>query len=60
MLPRSLVATKPEELGIDAEKLEMVFARAKRDVDDPANPHNIRQTMRVRTAYPDRLCQTSR
>ena len=27
-------ATKPEDLGIDSEKLEAVFARAKRDVDD--------------------------
>lgn len=38
MLSPSLVATKPEELGIDAEKLEMVFARAKRDVDDGTLP----------------------
>jgi CubicO group peptidase (beta-lactamase class C family) len=29
-----LSATKPEDLGIDSEKLEAVFARAKRDVDD--------------------------
>jgi len=28
------VATRPEDLGIDSEKLEAVFARAKRDVDD--------------------------
>lgn len=27
-------ATRPEDLGIDSEKLEAVFARAKRDVDD--------------------------
>lgn len=29
-----MVATKPEDLGIDSEKLEALFARAKRDVDD--------------------------
>ncbi len=28
------VAARPEDLGIDSEKLEAVFARAKRDVDD--------------------------
>jgi len=28
------VASKPEDVGIDSEKLEAVFARAKRDVDD--------------------------
>ena len=28
------VANKPEDVGIDSEKLEAVFARAKRDVDD--------------------------
>ena len=27
-------ATRPEDLGIDSEKLEAVFARAKRDVED--------------------------
>ncbi|MEJ5222655.1 MAG: hypothetical protein WHT63_11695 [Tepidiforma sp.] len=27
-------AATPEEIGIDSEKLEAVFARAKRDVDD--------------------------
>jgi CubicO group peptidase (beta-lactamase class C family) len=32
------VATKPEDLGIDSEKLEALFARAKRDVDDGALP----------------------
>lgn len=37
MLDTSLIA-KPEDLGIDAEKLEMVFARAKRDVDDGILP----------------------
>ena len=29
-----LTATKPEDLGIDSEKLEAVFARAKRDAND--------------------------
>jgi CubicO group peptidase (beta-lactamase class C family) len=38
MIDATLVATKPEDLGIDAEKLEMVFARAKRDVDDGLLP----------------------
>ncbi|MCC6386327.1 MAG: beta-lactamase family protein [Dehalococcoidia bacterium] len=28
------VASKPEDVGIDSEKLEAVFARAQRDVDD--------------------------
>jgi CubicO group peptidase (beta-lactamase class C family) len=28
------VAARPEDIGIDSEKLEAVFARAKRDVDD--------------------------
>jgi CubicO group peptidase (beta-lactamase class C family) len=32
------VATKPEDLGIDSERLEAVFARAKRDVDDGTLP----------------------
>lgn len=32
------VAAKPEELGIDPEKLEAVFARVKRDVDDGILP----------------------
>jgi CubicO group peptidase (beta-lactamase class C family) len=31
-------ATKPEDIGIDSEKLEAVFARAKRDVDDGTLP----------------------
>lgn len=29
-----MTVTRPEDLGIDSEKLEAVFARAKRDVDD--------------------------
>lgn len=32
------VAARPEDLGIDSEKLEAVFARAKRDVDDGTLP----------------------
>ena len=34
MTSAELVATRPEDLGIDSERLEAVFARAKRDVDD--------------------------
>lgn len=30
----SLASTKPEEVGIDSEKLEAVFARAKREVEE--------------------------
>ncbi|MGE3077394.1 MAG: serine hydrolase domain-containing protein [Dehalococcoidia bacterium] len=29
-----LIATRPEDIGVDSERLEAVFARAKRDVDD--------------------------
>lgn len=29
-----MIATRPEDLGIDSERLEALFARAKRDVDD--------------------------
>lgn len=32
------VAARPEDVGIDSEKLEAVFARAKRDVDDGTLP----------------------
>lgn len=38
MIDATLAAAKPEDVGIDAEKLEMVFARAKRDVDDGTLP----------------------
>ena len=38
MIDASLIAAKPEDLGIDPEKLEDVFARAKRDVDDGTLP----------------------
>ena len=34
MSTAEVATTKPEDLGIDSEKLEAVFARAKRDVDD--------------------------
>ncbi|MEO8541715.1 MAG: serine hydrolase domain-containing protein, partial [bacterium] len=34
MTAAELTATKPEDLGISSEKLEALFARAKRDVDD--------------------------
>lgn len=32
------IATRPEDVGIDSEKLEAVFQRAKRDVDDGTLP----------------------
>ena len=38
MVSVPVAAAKPEDLGIDSEKLEMVFARAKRDVDDGTLP----------------------
>lgn len=38
MTSPSSTATRPEDLGIDSEKLEAVFARAKRDVDDGTLP----------------------
>jgi CubicO group peptidase (beta-lactamase class C family) len=38
MLDSTMVATKPEDLGVDPEKLEAVFARAKRDVDQGILP----------------------
>jgi len=38
MIDTRYIAGKPEDLGIDSEKLEMVFARAKRDVDDGTLP----------------------
>lgn len=34
MTTASMAAARPEDLGIDSEKLEAVFARARRDVDD--------------------------
>ncbi len=37
-LASQLVATKPEDVGIDSERLDAVFARAKRDVDDGTLP----------------------
>lgn len=38
MLKPQYVAAKPENVGIDSERLEDVFARAKRDVDDGLLP----------------------
>ena len=38
MLNPRLIASKPDEVGIDSEKLEALFARAKRDVDDGVLP----------------------
>jgi CubicO group peptidase (beta-lactamase class C family) len=38
MLNPELIAPKPEDLGIDSDKLETVFARVRRDVDDGVLP----------------------
>ncbi|HEV8574307.1 MAG TPA: serine hydrolase domain-containing protein [Dehalococcoidia bacterium] len=38
MLDPELIASKPEDIGIDSEKLDAVFARAKRDVDEGILP----------------------
>ncbi|MBI2760973.1 MAG: beta-lactamase family protein [Chloroflexi bacterium] len=38
MVAAGLVATSPEDVGIDSEKLEAVFTRAKRDVDNGVLP----------------------
>jgi len=38
MLAPSLIATSPEDAGIDSEKLEAVFARARRDTEDGTLP----------------------
>ena len=38
MTSRSPVANTPEEVGIDGDKLEAVFARVRRDVDDGVLP----------------------
>jgi CubicO group peptidase (beta-lactamase class C family) len=38
MIDAKAMASKPEELGIESERLEAVFARAKRDVDDGTLP----------------------
>src|SRR5713226_1410577 len=38
MIDPRFVATKPEDVGVDSEKLEAVFARAKRDVDEGVLP----------------------
>lgn len=38
MIDPRLVAAKPEDVGIDSEKLEALFARARRDVDEGVLP----------------------
>src|SRR5207245_10803038 len=38
MLLPELIASKPEDVGIDSERLEAVFARARRDLDDGVLP----------------------
>jgi CubicO group peptidase (beta-lactamase class C family) len=38
MLSQRFFVAKPEEAGVDSERLEAVFARAKRDVDDGVLP----------------------
>jgi len=38
MLNPELIGSKPEDVGIDSEKLEAVFARAQRDVDQGVLP----------------------
>jgi len=38
MVSTTKTSAKPEDLGIDPEKLEALFARAKRDVDDGTVP----------------------
>lgn len=39
MLKESMIAATPEEVGVDRERLEAVFARAKRDIDDRTLPN---------------------
>ena len=38
MLDTKLVAEKPEDVGVDSEALDALFARAQRDVDDGTLP----------------------
>ena len=38
MLSSELIASRPEQVGIDSEMLEALFARARRDVDDGVLP----------------------
>jgi CubicO group peptidase (beta-lactamase class C family) len=38
MVAAELIASSPESIGVDSEKLEAVFARAKRDVDEGVLP----------------------
>ncbi|MCH8815305.1 MAG: beta-lactamase family protein [Chloroflexi bacterium] len=46
----SAVSSKPEDVGVDGEKLEAVFARAKRDVD-----HGVLPSAQVAVAREGRL-----
>ena len=38
MIPDRFRASRPEDAGVDSERLEAVFARAKRDVDEGLVP----------------------
>lgn len=38
MIDRRFLASRPEDAGVDSERLEAVFSRAKRDVDDGVLP----------------------
>jgi len=38
MIPARFRASRPEDVGVDSEKLEAVFARARRDVDEGVLP----------------------
>jgi CubicO group peptidase (beta-lactamase class C family) len=38
MIDTTLVAARPEDVGLEAEKLEAVYARARREVDDGTLP----------------------
>src|SRR5579884_1767948 len=38
MVAAGLIASSPESIGVDSEKLEAVFSRAKRDVDEGVLP----------------------
>ena len=38
MLAARFIASRPEDVGVDSERLEAVFARAKRDVDEGVLP----------------------
>ena len=38
MIDERHIAAKPEDVGVDSERLEAVFARVRRDVDDGVLP----------------------